>query len=88
MNNIFNENMSESEAIHAFFVAIDNKPEDEIEEIKRQLFEVLPLITKRELEKGYMTEQFKIKYGHLEKCFPDLLNAYLDMDCYVKGITI
>ena len=56
MNNIFNENMSESEAIHAFFVAIDNKPEDEIEEIKRQLFEVLPLITKRELEKGYMTE--------------------------------
>ena len=49
-SNIFNANMSSSEARYAFFSAIDGKTKEEIENLKAEYFEVSRVITERELK--------------------------------------
>ena len=58
-HSFFNEQMTSSQARMALYSAIDGKSKSEIEEIKKEYFEILPLITERELDlaaKGWFVD--------------------------------
>lgn len=49
-HNLFNEQMTSSQARIALLSAIEGKSKDEIERIKNAYFEIRPLIIRRELD--------------------------------------
>lgn len=57
MKNLFNENMTSSEARRVLFSSVEGKTEREVEQIKREFSEIAPKIIERELRenRGYMT---------------------------------
>lgn len=51
--NIFNDNMTYTEASRVFFEAVEGRSEGEISIIKRDFEKILPAITKKELDGSF-----------------------------------
>lgn len=59
MDNLFNEEMTSSEARTVFFEAVEGKTKEEIEQIKSAYLEILPKIIEKEMrlaEDGWMID--------------------------------